>query len=33
VVQVAPMLTSGQEVFDEIEQKLRHVLSEAWKLV
>ena len=33
VVQVSPMLTSGQEVFDEIEQKLRHVLSEAWKLV
>ncbi|MFL6063622.1 MAG: aspartate aminotransferase family protein [Friedmanniella sp.] len=33
VVQVAPMLTSGQEVFDEIEQKLRHVLSEAWSLV
>jgi adenosylmethionine-8-amino-7-oxononanoate aminotransferase len=33
VVQVAPMLTSGQEVFDEIEQKLRHVLTEAWKLV
>ncbi|GAA1427700.1 aspartate aminotransferase family protein [Microlunatus lacustris] len=33
VVQVAPMLTSGQEIFDEIEQKLRHVLSEAWKLV
>ena len=33
VVQVAPMLTSGQEVFDEIEQKLRHVLSEAWTLV
>jgi adenosylmethionine-8-amino-7-oxononanoate aminotransferase len=30
VVQVAPMLTSGQEIFDEIEQKLRHVLSEAW---
>ncbi len=33
VVQVAPMLTSGQDVFDEIEQKLRHVLTEAWTLV
>ncbi len=33
VVQIAPVLTSGQEVFDEIEQKLRHVLDGAWKLV
>jgi adenosylmethionine-8-amino-7-oxononanoate aminotransferase len=33
VVQVAPMLTSDQKIFDEIEQKLRHVLSEAWSLV
>ena len=33
VVQVAPMLTSDQKIFDEIEQKLRHVLSEAWKLI
>lgn len=33
VVQVAPMLTSDQAIFDEIEQKLRHVLTEAWTLV
>jgi adenosylmethionine-8-amino-7-oxononanoate aminotransferase len=33
VVQVAPMLISDQATFDEIEQKLRHVLSEAWSLV
>jgi adenosylmethionine-8-amino-7-oxononanoate aminotransferase len=33
VVQVAPMLISDQAIFDEIEQKLRHVLSEAWSLV
>jgi adenosylmethionine-8-amino-7-oxononanoate aminotransferase len=33
VVQVAPMLFSDQAVFDEIEQKLRYVLSEAWSLV
>jgi adenosylmethionine-8-amino-7-oxononanoate aminotransferase len=29
VVQLAPPLISGQSEFDEIEQKLRHVLSEA----
>jgi adenosylmethionine-8-amino-7-oxononanoate aminotransferase len=33
VVQVAPMLTSDQAVFDEIEQKMRGVLSEAWTLL
>src|SRR5215212_545242 len=33
VVQVAPMLISDQATFDEMEQKLRHVLSEAWSLV
>jgi adenosylmethionine-8-amino-7-oxononanoate aminotransferase len=33
VVQVAPILTSDQAIFDEMEQKLRHVLSEAWSLV
>jgi len=31
VVQLAPPLISDQAVFDEIEQKLRHVLSEAWR--
>ena len=31
VVQLAPPLISGQDVFDEIEQMLRHVLSEAWR--
>jgi hypothetical protein len=31
VVQLAPPLMSDQAVFDEIEQKLRHVLSEAWR--
>jgi adenosylmethionine-8-amino-7-oxononanoate aminotransferase len=31
VVQLAPPLISGQSEFDEIEQKLRHVLSEAHK--
>ncbi len=31
VVQLAPPLISGQDVFDEIEQLLRHVLSEAWR--
>ena len=31
VVQLAPPLISGQSEFDEIEQKLRHVLSEAYK--
>jgi adenosylmethionine-8-amino-7-oxononanoate aminotransferase len=30
VVQLAPPLISGQAEFDEIEQKLRQVLSEAW---
>jgi adenosylmethionine-8-amino-7-oxononanoate aminotransferase len=30
VVQVAPPLTCGQAEFDEMEQKLRHVLSTAW---
>jgi adenosylmethionine-8-amino-7-oxononanoate aminotransferase len=30
VVQLAPPLISGQAEFDEIEQKLRGVLSEAW---
>jgi adenosylmethionine-8-amino-7-oxononanoate aminotransferase len=30
VVQVAPPLISGQEQFDEIEQILRSVLTEAW---
>jgi adenosylmethionine-8-amino-7-oxononanoate aminotransferase len=30
VVQVAPPLICGQEHFDEIEQILRSVLSEAW---
>ena len=33
VVQVAPDADSGQEVFDEIEQKLRHVLEQAWSMV
>src|SRR6202140_2393225 len=31
VVQLAPPLISDQAGFDEIEQKLRHVLSEAWR--
>ncbi|MGA8210216.1 MAG: aspartate aminotransferase family protein [Nocardioidaceae bacterium] len=30
VVQLAPPLTCGQEHFDEIEQRLRSVLEEAW---
>jgi len=30
VVQLAPPLTVGQTEFDEIEQILRHVLTEAW---
>jgi adenosylmethionine-8-amino-7-oxononanoate aminotransferase len=30
VVQVAPLLICGQAEFDEMEQILRHVLSEAW---
>jgi adenosylmethionine-8-amino-7-oxononanoate aminotransferase len=30
VVQVAPPLICGQAEFDEMEQKLRYVLSEAW---
>jgi len=31
VVQLAPPLISGQDVFDQIEQMLRQVLSEAWR--
>jgi adenosylmethionine-8-amino-7-oxononanoate aminotransferase len=31
VVTVAPPLISGQAEFDEIEQKLRQVLSEVWQ--
>jgi adenosylmethionine-8-amino-7-oxononanoate aminotransferase len=30
VIQLSPPLTCGQEHFDEIEQKLRSVLTEAW---
>jgi adenosylmethionine-8-amino-7-oxononanoate aminotransferase len=30
VVQVAPPLICGQAEFDEIEQILRHVLTESW---
>jgi adenosylmethionine-8-amino-7-oxononanoate aminotransferase len=30
VVQLAPPLTVGQPEFDEIEQMLRGVLTEAW---
>jgi adenosylmethionine-8-amino-7-oxononanoate aminotransferase len=33
VVQVAPPLICGQAEFDEIEQVLRHVLSEAWSQI
>ena len=33
VVQVAPPLICGQAEFDEMEQKLRYVLSEAWKRI
>jgi adenosylmethionine-8-amino-7-oxononanoate aminotransferase len=33
VVQVAPPLICGQAHFDEIEQILRHVLTEAWALL
>jgi adenosylmethionine-8-amino-7-oxononanoate aminotransferase len=33
VVQVAPPLICEQEHFDEMEQKLRSVLEEAWKLL
>ena len=33
VVQVAPPLTCGQAEFDEMEQVLRHVLSEAWSQI
>ncbi|SDO50589.1 Adenosylmethionine-8-amino-7-oxononanoate aminotransferase [Nakamurella panacisegetis] len=33
VVQVAPPLIAGQDVFDEIEQKLRIVLTEAWNRI
>jgi adenosylmethionine-8-amino-7-oxononanoate aminotransferase len=30
VVQLAPPLTCDQQHFDEIEQILRHVLTDAW---
>ena len=33
VIQLAPPLISGQEQFDEIEQILRRVLSQAWELL
>jgi adenosylmethionine-8-amino-7-oxononanoate aminotransferase len=33
VIQLAPPLTCTQEHFDEIEQILRSVLTEAWKLI
>jgi adenosylmethionine-8-amino-7-oxononanoate aminotransferase len=33
VIQLAPPLTCTQEHFDEMEQILRSVLSEAWKLI
>ena len=33
VVQVAPPLICGQAEFDEMEQILRHVLSEAWRRI
>ena len=33
VIQLAPPLTSNQRIFDEIEQILRGVLSEAWTLL
>jgi adenosylmethionine-8-amino-7-oxononanoate aminotransferase len=33
VVQVAPPLICDQEQFDEMEQVLRHVLSEAWRMI
>ncbi|HLL61483.1 MAG TPA: aminotransferase class III-fold pyridoxal phosphate-dependent enzyme, partial [Propionibacteriaceae bacterium] len=33
VVQVAPPLICGQAEFDEMEQVLRHVLSEAWSQI
>jgi adenosylmethionine-8-amino-7-oxononanoate aminotransferase len=33
VVQVAPPLICGQAEFDEMEQVLRHVLSEAWSRI
>jgi adenosylmethionine-8-amino-7-oxononanoate aminotransferase len=33
VVQVAPPLICGQPEFDEMEQILRHTLTEAQKLV
>ena len=33
VIQLAPPLTCTQEHFDEMEQILRSVLTEAWKLI
>jgi adenosylmethionine-8-amino-7-oxononanoate aminotransferase len=33
VIQVAPPLICGQTEFDEIEQKLRTVLTEAWNRI
>jgi hypothetical protein len=33
VVQVAPPLICGQAEFDEMEQILRYVLSEAWSKI
>jgi adenosylmethionine-8-amino-7-oxononanoate aminotransferase len=33
VIQLAPPLISGQEQFDEIEQILRRVLTQAWELL
>lgn len=33
VIQLAPPLTSGPKIFDEIEQILRGVLTEAWTLL
>ena len=33
VIQVAPPLICGQAEFDEMEQVIRHVLTEAWKLL
>ena len=33
MIQLAPPLTCTQEHFDEMEQILRSVLTEAWKLI
>ena len=33
IVQLAPPLICGQEQFDEMEQILRTVLTEAWKQI